>query len=152
MAEYTWFTGPVPEDLPVRQVYAVVFDGDGKTLLRIDGGRYKLSGGRPESGETYEETLTREYLEELNTELTDIHYLGYLLVEDGAARFAQVRMIAKIVRIGESRVDPSSGKVYGRELVPADRLKEYVAYPDEAGNRMLEEALKTARGLKWNGV
>ena len=64
--------------------------------------------------------VKREYIEELNIELEDIHYLGYLLVEDNSDKYAQVRMIAKIKDIYESHIDPATGKVYGRELVAAD--------------------------------
>ena len=61
-----------------------------------------------------------KYIEELNVGLEDIHYLGYLLIEDDSDKYAQVRMIAKIKDIYESHIDPATGKVYGRELVAAD--------------------------------
>ena len=41
MAEFRWFTEPVPEGLKVRQVYGVVFSNDGRVLLRIEDGKYK---------------------------------------------------------------------------------------------------------------
>lgn len=144
---YTWFKSPVPDDLLVRQVYGVVFSNDGRILLRIENGRYKLTGGKPEAGETFEETLYREYLEELNIELTDIHYLGYLLVEENGDKYAQVRMIARIRDIGESHVDPATEKVYGRELVPVDSVKEHLNYSDLAGNQMLDAAMDLAKEI-----
>ena len=98
----------------------------------------------PENAEIFEETLKREYIEELNIELEDIHYLGYLLVEDNSDKYAQVRMIAKIKDIYESHIDPATGKVYGRELVPATKVKEYLNYSDLAGNEMIEDAIKLA--------
>ena len=143
MTEYKWIKGDVPRGIEVRQVYGIVFSDDNRILLRIEDGRYKLTGGKPEDGETYEQTLIREYLEEVNVELEDSRYLGYLLVnDDNGEQYAQVRMIAKIKRIGEARPDIDNGKLYGRQLVPSERVKEYLNYKDKAGNKMLEDAIK----------
>lgn len=145
VAPFTWFKSPVPEDLEVRQVYGVVFSNDGRILLRIEDGKYKLTGGRPENGESFQETLRREYLEELNVELMDVHYLGYLLIQDNGEKYAQVRMIARIKDIGESHIDPDRGKMYERKLVAIDSVKDYLNYADEAGNRMLDDAIFMAK-------
>ena len=56
MINYTWHKNVMPDDLPVRQVYGIAFAQDGRVFLRIDKGRYKLTGGRPENGESFEET------------------------------------------------------------------------------------------------
>ena len=85
-----------------------------------------------------------KYIEELNVGLEDIHYLGYSLIEDDSDKYAQVRMIAKIKAINDSHVDPATGKCYGRELVPATKVKEYLNYSDLAGNEMIEDAIKLA--------
>ena len=145
MGTYTWMKCPVPEDLSVRQVYGIAFSNDGRILLRIEDGKYKLTGGRPESGETFEETLLREYVEELNVNLVEAHYLGYLLVEEDGNKYAQVRMIARIKDILENHIDIVTGKEYGRKLVASDRVKEYLNYSDVAGNQMLEEAMELAK-------
>ncbi len=145
MGTYTWLNEPVPENLLVRQVYGIAFSNDGRILLRIEDGKYKLTGGRPESGETFEETLLREYVEELNVILTDAYYLGYLLVDDDGSKYAQVRMIARIKDILENHIDPDTGKEYGRKFVALDRVKKYLNYSDVAGNQMLEDAIKLAK-------
>ena len=80
MVNYTWDNGIVPNNIKVRQVYGIVFSDDGRILLRIEDNKYKLTGGKPENNETFEETLKREYIEELNVELDECYYLGYLLV------------------------------------------------------------------------
>ena len=148
MINYTWHKGAMPDDLPVRQVYGIAFAQDGRIFLRIDNGRYKLTGGRPEGAETFEETLRREYLEEANIELEDLRYLGYLAVEDGNETYAQVRMIARIKKIHENRIDPDTGRMYGRVLVDADDVKEYLGYSDEAGNQMMDDAVRMAKEQK----
>ena len=81
MANYAWYNSSVPEDITVRQVYGIVFSHDFEILLRIEDNRYKLTGGKPEENESYEETLKREYIEELNVELENCYYLGYLLIK-----------------------------------------------------------------------
>lgn len=48
----------------------IAFCNDSSILLRIEDNKYKLTGGKPEkTDKNYEETLKREYLEELNVEL-----------------------------------------------------------------------------------
>jgi 8-oxo-dGTP pyrophosphatase MutT (NUDIX family) len=144
MTKFTWFRNSVPEQLPVKQVYGIAFSADNRVVLRIEDGKYKLTGGKPENAETFEETLRREYIEELNIELEDFYYLGHLLVEDNSDKYAQVRMIAKIKAIYDSHIDPATGKVYGRELVTVDRVKDYLNYSDRAGNEMIDDAVQLA--------
>ena len=141
MGTFTWFKAPGPDDLEVRQVYGIVFSNDGRVLLRIEDDKYKLTGGKPEKSESFEETLSREYIEELNTVIEDIHYLGYLLVEEDGSQYAQVRMIARIKDIHEIQDDPANGKRYGRKLVSISKVKGYLNYSDEAGNQMLDDAI-----------
>ena len=145
MAKYTWSNTLVPKDIKVRQVYGIVFSNDFEVLLRIEDNRYKLTGGKPEENESYEDTLKREYIEELNVEIDDCHYLGYLLVEDNNEKYAQVRLIARIKSINENHIDPATGKMYERELVSIDKVKELLNYQDEAGNQMIDEAIVMAR-------
>ena len=81
----------------------------------------------------------------MNVELDDIHYLGYLLVEDNDKKYAQVRMIAKIKKINDIKVDPATNKIYSRELVNMDKIKEYLNYSDDAGNIMIDDAVDIAK-------
>lgn len=127
MATYRWHTTAVPDDLDVRQVYGFLFNTDGAILLRVDGAKYSLPGGRPEPGEThYADTLRREAYEEVTAHIADIHYLGYQCVheDDGGPSYAQVRMIARLTALEDPRPDPDTGRTYGREF----------AFPDRAGH------------------
>ena len=99
MADYSWFKQHVPEGLKVKQVYGIAFSNDGRIILRIEDGQYKLTGGKPENNETFEQTLECEYIEELNVELEDVHYLGYFLVQENDEQYAQVRMIDDVIRL-----------------------------------------------------
>ena len=149
MANYTWINNNVPNNLTVKQVYGIVFSDDGRILLRIEDNKYKLTGGKPENNETFEETLIREYIEELNVELEQCYYLGYLLVEENDEKYAQVRMIAKIKKINEKRLDLDTGKIYDRKLVNVSNVKNYLKYNDEAGNMMVDDAMYMAN-KKYN--
>ena len=145
MVKYTWHSNSVPNDLKVKQVYGIAFTEDSRTILRIENNKHKLTGGKPEMNETFEETLTREYIEELNIELKDIYYLGYLFVEENNEKYAQVRMIARVKNINENHIDPATGKMYGRKLININKLKEYLNYCDEAGNLMIDDAINLAK-------
>ena len=153
MVKYTWFKEPLPKDLKYTQVYAIAFTDDSRILLRIEHNKYQLTGGKPEVNESYEETLKREYIEEANTYVDDCHYLGYLLVEEDNKKYAQVRFIAKIKNIKENHIDPATGEMYERKLVKPSNVKEYLNYPGEAGNKMLDDAIKLAQEkYKFNNI
>lgn len=143
MPKYKWIKEQVQRNLEVRQVYGIVFNEDGNVLLRVDESKYKLTGGKTETyDKNYSETLKREYLEELNVEIEDIQYLGYLLVEEDKEKYAQVRMIAKIKNIGTIRPDLDSGKIYKRFMANQENIKKYLNYNDIAGNEMIDDAIK----------
>mgnify|MGYP002626732036 CR=1 FL=1 len=146
MNKFKWFKNQVPDNLKVTQIYGIAFSDDGRILLRIDDGKYKLTGGHPEKSETFEETLKREFIEEVNISLKDVYYLGYLLVtENDKEQYAQVRMIAKIDKIGEQKPDIDNGKIYDRKLVSVEKVKEYLNYNDIAGNDMIDDAIILAK-------
>lgn len=145
MSKYLWIKSDVPKQLEVRQVYGIVFSDEGKILLRIDDNKYKLTGGHPEKKDScFEETIKREFMEEINIELEEIYYLGYLLVEENSEQYAQVRMIAKIKKIGNIKPDLDNGRVYQRYMVNQNNVNYYLNYNDLAGNQMISDAIKMA--------
>jgi len=145
MTKFTWIKDEVPSNLIVKQVYGIVFSNDKRIILQVDDNKYNLTGGKPLTNETYEETLKREYIEELNIEVDNLYYLGYLLVEEKNIKpYAQVRMIGKIKNINENRPDIDNGKQYGRFLSNFDNVKNYLNYDGDAGNIMIDDAIKLA--------
>lgn len=123
MATFQWITEPVPDNIPIRQVYGFVFEASGRLLLRDDRGRFGLPGGRPEPGEDAVTTLTRECMEETQITIGTPIYLGYQKVtEDDGYFFAQIRMITLIKDILPSAPDPDTGRTYGRVLVPINKV------------------------------
>ncbi len=125
MAKFSWHTGAVPDGLPVRQVYGFLFSRDGRLLIRVDGGKHSLPGGKPEPGErAYADILRRETLEEVTINIEDPHYLGYQCVDDGIQPYAQVRMVSIITRVYPCAPDPDNGRTYLRLLT----------HPNKAGD------------------
>ena len=147
MVKFTWFKKELPTNLDIRQVYGIVFSDNGNILLQIDKNKYNLTGGKPELFDSnLEETLKREYIEELNIEIKDIYYLGYLLVEeDSKEKYAQVRMIARIKKIGNIRPDKDNGKIYKRFMANIKNVKKYLNYSGLAGNQLIDDAIKMAK-------
>lgn len=142
---YTWFKEKVPSNLEVTQVYGIVFSSDGKVLLRLEDNNYKLTGGHPEKMDnSFEDTLKREFMEEVNIELDDIKYLGYLEINEDNKKYAQVRMIARIKKVNELRPDLDNGKIYKRFLADRKNVKKYLNYPELAGNKMIDDAIEMA--------
>ena len=145
MATYQWVSGAVPKDLPIRQVYGIAFDDKGRILLRIENGKYQLTGGKPEPYDaTMEDTLKREFMEEANITLKNIHMLGYQYVEEDSCAYAQVRMIAQIDEIMEQRPDPDNGEIYRRLLTSPENVKKYLNW-GEVGNAQIDDAVALAK-------
>lgn len=110
--------------MSIRQVYGFVFDALGRVLMRVDGDKHNLPGGRPEPADAnIYETLKRECVEEVNITIDDPVYLGFQCVdeEDGTAPYAQLRMIARVREIGLPRPDPDTGRLYRRLFTSTTR-------------------------------
>ena len=161
MAAFTWVSDAVPGGMKITQVYAVLLDRDGRTMLRLektgDGGtRYSLAGGRPEPLDTgIEATCRREVLEEVNTEIETPVYIGYQLVdeEDGTPPYAQVRMAALIRKIGLKQPDPDNGETYDRLMVSPEKAAKLLNWGD-VGTAQIMKASETIRkiyGIRDNG-
>lgn len=147
MISYKWCKGMVPKDIEIKQVYGIVFNEDGNIFLRIDDGLYKLTGGKPElEDKSIEDTLKREFIEEANITLKNIHLLGYQLVEEdnGVKPYVQVRMIAKIDKIFENRADLDNGKLYERVFKTPKETINLLNWGD-VGKEQIEDAVKLAK-------
>jgi len=144
MAKFSWHTSAVPAALPVRQVYGFLFAPDGRVLLRVDGTKNSLPGGRPEPGESaYVDVLRRETFEEVTLDIGEPHYLGYQLVDDGHTPYAQVRMVAKIRAVHAPEPDPDNGRTYLRLLVHPGQAGELLNW-GETGHRQSAAAARAA--------
>ncbi|MFF4180586.1 NUDIX hydrolase [Streptomyces sp. NPDC001750] len=122
MVSFHWITDPLPDDIPVRQVYGFCFDDTGRVLLREDAGRYGLPGGKPEHGEDAPAVLARECREESQITIGEPVYLGYQEVtEDGLPPYAQLRLAVRISDFLPREPDPDTGRTYGRLVAPLNK-------------------------------
>ncbi len=140
MVKITWHYGEPPRDMPVRQVYAIVFDRHGRTMLKSKkvGNKilYGMIGGTPETFDKDRiSTLKREFLEEVNTTLkTPIYLVGYQMIEGdkNLSPYAQIRMVAMIDNIGEKRPDPDNGETYDRILTTPENAIKLLGWGETA--------------------
>lgn len=147
MVTYKWFEEEVPENLEIKQVYGIAFDQSGRVFLHIDNGIYTMTGGKPEIiDKSMEDTLKREFLEEVNITIKDIYYLGYQYVDEknGIKPYAQVRMCALIDKVYENRPDTDNGKLYERVLVSPVNAKKYLNW-GKPGDMQIDAAVSKAK-------
>ncbi len=145
MVKFTWHEAHVPVNMPLRQVYGVLFSPDGRILLRVEKGIYQLTGGKPEPWEPLKDTLKREALEEVNCQIDKIHTVGYQEVDDGEEKYAQLRFAAIIREIGPAHPDPDRpGWTYGRVLVSPERAIELLPY-GQISEDLILAAIKIAK-------
>lgn len=147
MVIYKWIKGKVPEDICIKQVYGIVFNEQGSILLRIEDGKYKLTGGKTENfDENIEDTLKREFMEEVNTSIKNIYLLGYQLVDEcnGVKPYAQIRMIAQVDKMYENRPDLDNGKLYKRIFKTPEEAKELLNW-GKIGREQIDDAVALAK-------
>ena len=146
MAQITWERGNVPDNMEVSQVYGIFFDRQGRVLLRIEKGRYKLTGGRPEAHDSdYFATLRRELREEANCSVGELRMVGYQKVDegDGTPAYAQIRMAGFIEEMGEAKPDPDRlGWVYGRVFVSPLRAAVLLNWGQVGINQIYDAAVE----------
>lgn len=108
---------------PITQVYGICFNENGEILIfrAVVGSKWQLPGGKPEVGETIEETLSRELLEEVDIRVKDIKVLGTQKVEfpnnpnkKEGAFFTKSDAFAKLMRSCPKRPTLQTAK-FGKE-------------------------------------
>ncbi len=144
MVAYVWNSELVPDDMNITQVSGILINDDKKVLIyEEEEGKYRIPGGHPMNNEAIEDTLVRECLEEVNTEIKNIMYIGYQeVIGDGDREtYAQVRMIAKIKKMGKERPDLDNGKTYKRMLVDLKGVNKYLNW-GEVGDEMIKDVMR----------
>jgi 8-oxo-dGTP pyrophosphatase MutT (NUDIX family) len=126
-----------------KQTYAVCFC-DEKIVIVYQGDKktWGLVGGSIEKGETLEQTLKREVMEESNMEVLNFLPVGYQKVIDTRDNsfIYQLRYVCIAKPIGSFIADPA-GAITEVKLID---IKDYKSYFDwgEIGDRIMERALE----------
>lgn len=142
---------------PCTQVYGVCFNDDGEILV-IDekgNGSWKPIGGTPEVGESPEQTLTRELMEEADVELVEMLPVGVQKVEEfypdpeHPKVYYQWRFAGKIAKLHPQTPDPATGNIYQRMFVSPEDINQTVKW-GETGKALFAAAVKIIQ-RKGNG-
>src|SRR6266496_1762773 len=109
-----------PVDAPPGQphganAFCVTHDGE-VVLVSTDGSRWEWPGGRPERGESWEDTLRREILEEACATITGARLLGFVRARCLSGRENGLVLVRSIWR-AEVRLLPLAAST--RDRVPA---------------------------------
>lgn len=142
---------------PITQCHAVCFDERGDILIiRVPGRAWHLPGGTPEAGESSEETVARELLEEADVAVKEIRTLGVQQVDfpnnpnlNEGEHYFQARFICRVQEVKPQTPDPATGLTWERRFVPAAEVTEYIQW-GELGAAIFREAIEL-NGWK-NGV
>lgn len=133
----------LPDKLCVQN-YGVCFL-DGKIIVGLHGSEenphWKIIGGTREKGETVEETLVREILEEANMDVLEQAPIGYQKVtgEDGKVVY-HLRTWCRVTPRGPFVADPDQGVKEIKLIDPKDH-KNYFDW-GAIGDRIIERAME----------
>ena len=131
-----------------KQTYAVCFC-DEKIVIVYQGDKktWGLVGGSIEKGETFEQTLKREVMEESNMEVLNFLPVGYQKVIDTRDNsfIYQLRYVCTTRLNGPFISDPA-GSITEVKLVDIKDYKQYFDWGD-IGDRIMERALELRNKL-----
>lgn len=128
----------------VRQVYGVCFYMGKMIVVHTEHG-WGLPGGTREPGESVEQTLRREILEETNMEILEWKAIGVQTVfEEGKEPYFQLRAMCKVKPLGDFVSDPD-GDITEIKLINPKDYKNYFNW-GEIGEEIIKRALALEKG------
>lgn len=136
---------------PCKQVYGVCFNDNDEILVVEEywRGTWTIMGGAPDEGETAEQTLARELMEEADVELVKMYPIGVQKVEEfyedrytPSSVYYQWRFVGRIAKLHPQTPDPDTGITYQRKFVPKSEINEVVDW-GPTGEAMFKAAIET---------
>jgi 8-oxo-dGTP pyrophosphatase MutT (NUDIX family) len=141
----------------IQQVYGFLFNEKDEIMILREGPdkQWQLPGGTPENyDKTWKDTLIREAEEEVDVELEDIRPAGYIrstALDKNSPQEAKVgimlRTVAKITKIKPQTIDPDTGILNERKLIPVKDFLKYFHW-GENGRLQLEMAMRAKEERK----
>ena len=113
------------EDKRYTQVSAYIYNDKNELLIVEDENEWKIPGGHPEKGETKEETLRREVMEEAYVTIKELKYIGAVEVIENDEKYYQLRYKAKLDEILPFKKD---WETIDRKFVRLEDLNKYITY------------------------
>lgn len=142
----TWIkTNSLKGITPITQVYGVCFNDKEQILIarRVGRENWAIPGGHPEKNETIEETLKREFIEEVDVKIKNIRLLGVQKVypeNKPKEYFYQVRCICEVDEMLPQTPDLDNGENWERKFVPSNEITKYVKW-GITGDTMFKDAI-----------
>ncbi|MEO7196371.1 MAG: NUDIX domain-containing protein [Pseudonocardiaceae bacterium] len=143
---FLWCPIPVPEGVPVIQVYGWLVDDAGRVLVQDTGDQFNLPGGSPEPIDVdLAATVVREAMEESQVTVTDVVYLGYEQVLRLGRPQALVRMVGRIDEFHPRQPDTDGGRLFRRLMTPFADAPGLLGW-GSSGVAQAREAARIAQG------
>lgn len=148
---YTWIRdNDLTKYQPISQAYGICFNEANEILIlkKLDD-PWSIPGGRPEHGETLEETLIREMEEEATVLVKNcqplgvqkVTYPGNINANEGE-EFYQARFVCAVDEVLDHTPDPDKedGMQWERKWVSMNEIEKWVDW-GEVGHQMFADAI-----------
>lgn len=131
----------------LQGVHAFCFYGDKMVVVYSnEKGYWAPPGGGIEPGETYEQAVSREVLEETNMNVLSQQLIGFQDIYESGRIIRQTRSFCVVEPNGPFSADPA-GEITEIKLIDPYDYRNYFDW-GEIGERILERALELNRALR----
>ena len=134
-----WCDGLEVANKKHTQVSGYVLNEQNQLLIVKNGNTWTIPGGHPEAGETKEQTLNRELMEEACVTLKDINYLGAVEVVENDDVYYQLRYTTKV---NEILPFVQEWEICERKFINFEDLPKYIKWANGITFRNQIESVK----------
>lgn len=127
-------------------VHAYCFCGDKMVLVNHPKSGWMPPGGKIEEGESYQEAVVREVLEETNMKVLHHELIGFQDNHEPHRIVRQTRSFCIVEPMGDFVSDPD-GEIMEIKLIDPEDHKKYFDW-GEIGERMMERAMEMREKFK----